>query len=154
MTIECRPKANEAVFELDPKLYGEDSLEIAAAVFEKRAEVFVAPAAKGQVEVTLQPKKASNVQALERLAREFLNELLNQEYRKQIGGVHKNLAVLLVTQALYSARGGETAKPAPQLTPEQKAEADCLLAEAEQEIRRTMPKRLPPQGFPIPPVED
>lgn len=152
MRIECRAEENEASFKVSKKLYRDDSLLVAAHVFENRADCYVEPAAAGAVKVTLEAKRKLDKAALERLAREFLNELLNQEYRQAVGALNRNLAAKLVTQALYSARGGEVEKPQPQLTAEQEAEVRRLLAEAEEETARTMPKRIPPQGTPIPPA--
>ena len=149
MKLDCDAKKKEVRFTVSPAIYGEDVLRLAAHVFERSAEAY-AEKTRGGVEVTLSAKAKTDADGLEKLGREFLNELLNQRYRRIVGEANKELAALLVTQALFSARGGEN-RPAPApLTPEQEKEAARLMAEAQAEIDRTMPKRIAPQGRPIP----
>lgn len=146
----------EITFSVPQSQYSKDGLRIAAAVFDSRAEAEIAEDGKFW-EITLRAKRRQASQAeLEALAGEFANELLNQEYRFLVSRFHKKTAGLIVTKVLLSARGGETpaAKPAGEDAPEFKAETARLLKEAEEEIRRTMPKKLPPQGQPIPPEID
>jgi hypothetical protein len=55
-----------------------------------------------------------------------------------------------------AARGGETpaAPPAEESTPAfQKLVAD-LMKNAQAEVARTMPKKIPHQGTPLPPVQE
>lgn len=147
MRLQINPEAKEVSFRIHPSLYGEDAVRVAAHIFERRAEVYVEKKARS-TELTLAARRSNS--DLEALGREFLNELLNQEYRKMVGSLNKNLAAMLVTQALYSARGGETEPKPAALTPEQKTEVRRLMEEAQEEIDRTMPKRIAPQGPPIP----
>ena len=151
MKPKCDADSKEAGFDVSPELYSEESLALAARVFERQADAYVETKGKA-LRVTLEAKKRLPKEGLDRLAREFLNEALNQEMRRLVGAANKNLAALLVTQALYSARGEE--KAPPPLTPEQEKEASRLMAEAQAEVERTMPARLPPQGLPIPPETD
>ena len=44
--------------------------------------------------------------------------------------------------------------PAGEDTPEFKKQVEALLKQAREEIRKTMPKKLPPQGTPLPPVKE
>lgn len=151
--LKTRPSDRSVSFALPRAQYGEDGLRIAAAVFDARAEVEAAQGAKSW-EVTLRSKRrVVSAPDLELLAGEFLNELLNQEYRFIVGRFHRKSAGLIVTKVLLSARGGEApAGPPPgEESPEFKAEAARLMKEAEEEIRRVMPRKLPPQGTPIPP---
>lgn len=143
-------------FSLPRAQYGEDGLRIAAAVFDTRAELEAASDGRFW-EITLRSKRRKATRPeLEALAGEFVNELLNQEYRFLVGRLNKKTAGLIVTKVLLSARGGPTppAPPAGEDSPEFKAEVDRLLKEAQDEIRRTMPRKLPPQGAPIPPAAD
>ena len=153
--IASKLEENEVSLNLHPEIYGEDSLRVAAQVISNRAEAFVEEGPRGARTVTLVPRRpAKKEEDLDRLGGEFLNEALNQEYRKLVGGLNKNLSAMLVTQALYSARGGESPPSAPKLTAEQEKEVEKLLAETREEIKRTMPKRIPPQGTPIPLAEE
>lgn len=150
MKIAVDPKEGTAEFALPAKAYAERSLEIAAMVFAKRAEVYAA-AGRGSTEVTLKAKGAGAGEAeLRALAGEFLNELLNQEYRELVGRFNRKLTDLVVTQALFSARGGQNPpEQADESSPEFKAEVKKMMAEAEEEIRRTMPKKIAPKGIPL-----
>ena len=133
------------------KIYSDDAVRIAAHVFSTRAEIYH-NAAKTAHELTLVAKRRDlDERALEALGGEFLNELLNQEYRFVVARFNRKVADLIAAQTLLSARGGETpAVPAPD-SAELKAETARLMAEAEAEIRRTMTKKLPPQGPLYPP---
>lgn len=148
-------KAREVSFLLPKKLYSRQALEIAAQVFSARADVLCAETRQA-FDVTLAAKRKASADDLESLAGEFFNECLNQEYRFLVGGFNQKLAGLTVTQALFSARGGQEKPPSPpaeEQTPEFKAEVERLMAQAKDEIARTMPKRIAPQGSPIPPEE-
>ena len=143
-------------FEVAKKVYSRDGLDIAVQVFGSKAEVYLDETPKS-FGLTLQAKKKTAGAAdLERLAGEFLVELLNQEYRFVVGRFNSKISSLIVTQALFCARGGET-PPAPcaeEQTPEFKAETARLMKTAQDEIKRTMPKKLPPQGNPLPPAKE
>lgn len=154
MNATIDAKAREATVTLPTSVYSDEGLRITAAVFEARCEVFH-EAGKGKFTLTLAARRKDlDVKALEALSGEFLNELLNQEYRFVVSRFNRRIADLIVTQALLSARGGENppAAPAGENDPAFKAEVAKLLAETSAEIKKTMPRRLPPQGGPILPV--
>ena len=133
------------------KVYSDDALRIAAHVFSNRAEVYHEESKTAHT-LTLEAKRRDlDEAALEALGGEFLNELLNQQYRFAVARLNRKVADLIAAQTLLSARGGEDAPPPPEDTAELKAEAARLVKAAEDEARRTMPKRIPPQGSPIPP---
>ena len=152
MQLNIDAKNKTVSFTLPRSVYGIDSLRIAAAVFDKRAEVSLSESAK-EYEVELLARRTLDSAALEALAREFGNELLNQEYRFIVGRFNRRVSDLIVAQSLLAARGGEhpASAPAAEKTPEFQAEVKAMMAEAAAEIKRTMPKKLPPQGSPIPP---
>jgi His-Xaa-Ser system protein HxsD len=133
------------------KIYSQDAVRIAAHVFSRRAEIYHEDA-KGSHELTLVAKRKDlDEKALEALGGEFLNELLNQEYRFVVARFNRKVANLIAAQTLLAARGGETpAAPAPD-SAELKAETARLMKEAQAEIDRTMPKKLAPQGPLYPP---
>lgn len=128
------------------KVYSDDAVRIAAHIFSNRVEAYH-EATKTAHELTLVAKRKDlDAKALEALGGEFVNELLNQEYRFVVARFNRKVADLIAAQTLLSARGGETpAVPAPD-SAELKAETARLMAEARDEISRTMPKKLAPQG--------
>lgn len=146
--------AGERSVELDlpAGVYSPDSVRIAAHVFDRRAEAFLSEEGR-TLEVALVSRSGdAGPEELKALGKEFLNELLNQEYRALVGRFNRKITDLVVTQALYSARGGETPpEKADESSPEFKADVERMLKEAEEEIRRTMPPKIPPQGPPVPP---
>jgi His-Xaa-Ser system protein HxsD len=135
------------------KTYSDDAVRIAAHVFSNRAEVYHR-ASRSAHELTLVAKRRdADAASLEALGGEFLNELLNQEYRFVVGRFNRKVADLIAAQSLLSARGGENAPPPAPDSPELQAEARALMDAAAEEIRRTMPKKLAPQGPLYPPEE-
>lgn len=135
-------------------VYSDDAVRIAAHVFAGRAEVYLEKTKSAHGLTLVAKDRRADAAALEALAGEFLNELLNQEYRLIVGRFHRKVADLIAAQTLLSARGGESPPPAVPDSPGLKAEADRLMREAEDEIRRTMPRRIAPRGAPIPPEAD
>src|SRR6185369_14749388 len=92
--------------ELPCAMYARQSIEIAAQVFSARADVLLGEDDE-TFELTLRAKKKTVQNCdLEALGGEFLNELLNQEYRMVVGNFNRKVSSLIVTQALFSARGG------------------------------------------------
>jgi His-Xaa-Ser system protein HxsD len=142
-------------FSVDRKVYSRDAAAIAAQILAKNVNVYL-DESKTKLDLTLEAKRKDLKKAdLENLAGEFLNEMLNQEYRFVVGRFNQKIANLIVTQSLLAARGGEEPKKAPEPeTPEFKAEVARLIKEAQDEIKRTMPKKLPPQGNPLPPEKE
>lgn len=141
-------------FSIPSAVYSKEAVTIAAHIFTSQTEVLLGEEGK-EYSVILRARRAKTAAELERLGGEFLNELLNQEYRFIVGRFNANSANLIVTQALFSARGGE--KPlAPEPKPDAafKAETAKLLKQAREEIARTMPKKIAPQGTPLPPMKE
>lgn len=156
MNLTIDQKDRSVSFALPRAVYSREGIEIAAQVFSNRTEVLLGEDDDG-FELTLRSKRKTPQSCeLEALGGEFLNELLNQEYRMVVGKFNRKISSLIVTQALFSARGGETpaAKPAGEDTPEFKKQVSELLKQAREEIRKTMPKKLPPQGTPLPPQRE
>ncbi len=145
-----------AAFSVSKNWYSLEALQIAAHVFDSRAQVRMAES-KAEFDVELVAKRKNlGEPELTALAGEFLNELLNQEYRFIVSRFNQKIASLIVTQTLFAARGGEN-PPAPhegEKTPAFQAEVAALMKEAADEIKRTMPKKLPPQGTPLPPAPE
>lgn len=151
MKLSLDARARQAVLRVSAKIYSQEALRITAAVFDGRADVYLED---GRVEraVTLRAaRKDLDASGLEALAGEFLNELLNQEYRFIVSRFNRKISDLISAQTLLAARGGEAAPAAPggEETPEFKAEVERLMAAAAEEVSRTMPRKLPPQGLPL-----
>lgn len=152
LDFEVDAKEKTAVLTVEKSQYSLEAIQIAAHVFEKRAEVLLAED-DAEYEVTLKSRRTLDDAGLTALAGDFTNELLNQEYRFVVGRFNQKISSLIVTQALLAARGGDkpAETPAGENDPAFQAETARLMAAAEEEIRRTMPKKLPPQGSIFPP---
>ncbi|MBI5629746.1 MAG: hypothetical protein HY921_02545 [Elusimicrobia bacterium] len=150
MEFEIDEEERTVSFEACAKAYSLDAVQISAHIFSGRANVFL-DRSEDAFELALQSKKKSAAAELEVLAREFLNEMLNQEYRFVVGAFNRKISNLIVTQALLAARGGEAAPASGEETDEFKVFAARLMREAQEEIARTMPRKIAPQGAPIPP---
>lgn len=156
MRLETDLEERSVSFDVPKKLYSMDALRITAQVFSSKADVYLDESAKA-FELTLKAKRRDAAQPqLEMLAGEFGNELLNQEYRFIVGRFNQKISSLIITQTLMAARGGE--KPAgpaaEEQTPEFKAKVAQLMDDAQAEVLRTMPKKIAPQGNPLPPVKE
>lgn len=151
MKLSIDRAERSVTFKVPRALYSDDAVRIAAHVFASRVDAYH-EAGKAAHELTLVAKRKDAGEAeLRAAAGDFLNELLNQEYRFVVARFNRRIADLIVTQTLLAARGGESPAAAPAETPEFQAEAARLVAEAKEEAKRTMPKRIPSQGIPFPP---
>ncbi len=156
MKLSTDLKDGSVSTELSRGVYARESLEIAARVFASQAEAYLEEKPRAFA-ITLEAKKrGQDAAALRRLGGEFLNELLNQEYRRVVGRFNQKITQLILTQTIFAARGGEAPPepPAAERTPEFQAEVAALMRETAAEIKRTMPKKLPPQGNPLPPAPE
>ncbi len=146
MNISVDPAEGSVRLNLPRQTYSRDAMSIAAHVFSNRAEVYQRASKTGH-ELTLVAKRPDcDEAALESLGGEFLNELLNQEYRFIVARFNRKIADRISAQTLLSARGGENPKKPEADSPELAEQLKKLMAAAEAEIRLTMPKKLPPQG--------
>lgn len=156
MELDIDVKERTVSFEIPRSLYSMDALRIAAQTLSSKVDVYLAEG-ETQYEVTLHAKRRdADEAALDALAGEFGNELLNQEYRFIVGRFNQKISSLIVTQALLAARGGENPPPPPagEDTPEFKARVEELVKNAEAETARTMPKKIAPQGTVLPPAKE
>jgi His-Xaa-Ser system protein HxsD len=156
MDFEIDLPERSVAFEVPEKVYSRQGLEIAAQVFSSKADVYLGKSG-GAFELTLKSKRKNvGTPELESLAGEFLNELLNQEYRFIVGRFNQKISTFIVTQTLLAARGGETPAeiPAEEKTPEFKARVAELMKAATAEVLKTMPAKIPHQGTPLPPVKE
>lgn len=75
----------EVSFDIDEELYALDAVYGASYLFIDRAYVFLARPSDKKVRVRLRTKEAATAEALEALAGEFANELLNSQLRFRLG---------------------------------------------------------------------
>jgi His-Xaa-Ser system protein HxsD len=93
-----------ARFEVDESIYPLDTIQGAAYLFLDRCYVFLDRPADRRVAVLLKPKgdAAADTDALEALAGEFANELLNQALRKAVGASNSKIREFILAKAFFS----------------------------------------------------
>lgn len=87
---------------VDEELYPLDAIYGAAYLFVDRCWVFLQRAGDRLVEVRLKPKGETTPGALEGLAGEFANELLNQVLRVRIGDSTRKIREYYMARAFFS----------------------------------------------------
>lgn len=121
---------------LPKAVYSRTALEISAAAFAKRAEVYVGET-KGEWDLEFKARRKNPTAAqLSALAGDFLNELLGQEYRFLVSAANKDVASRQATQALLAASGADARPAAPKEGAAFKKAAAALLKEADAEFAR------------------
>ncbi|MFI5346183.1 MAG: hypothetical protein ACHQ51_07405 [Elusimicrobiota bacterium] len=151
MKISVDRAERSASFSAPRKIYSDDAVRIAAHVFSSRVEVYHEETKSAHALTLVAKRKDLDEKALEALGGEFLNEMLNQEYRFVVARFNRKVADVIAAQTLLSARGGENPAAPAEDSAELKTETARLMAEADAEIKRTMPKKLAPQGPLYPP---
>jgi His-Xaa-Ser system protein HxsD len=89
-------------FVVSEDLYALDVIQGAAYLFLDRCYVFLDRPADRQVAVVLKAKGETDAAALDALAGEFANELLNQALRKAIGASNAKIREFILAKALFS----------------------------------------------------
>ncbi len=116
-------------FDLDESLYPLDSIYGAAYLFVDRCFLFLTRPAAAKVRVRLKARAATTPEALEELAGEFGNELLNQVMRQRVGESTAKIREYYMARAFFN--GG------PSTT------IDSLLAELDKEELEEAPLDIP-----------
>lgn len=109
----------EIAFDLDETLYPLDAIYGAAYLFVDRCYLFLARPADHRVRVRLRTREAASADALEALAGEFANELLNQVLRRRISDSTRTIREYYMARAFFGS--------------ESRATIDALLAELDAE---------------------
>ena len=139
--------SDTAELEFDGSLYKPDSVLAAAHALARRLRVWLKPDGRGGTLALVSP--ADGADALR-------DEAAAQELRRRIAVETRPLREYIVTQALLAAGGERQAPagtaPAP-LSPEEEAEVDRLIAEAEKEIAEKV-SRFEAAGEPEPTWEE
>ncbi len=94
--------ARRASFVVDESLYPLDTIQGAAYLFLDRCYVFLDRPADQRVAVVLKTKGEADEAALEALAGEFANELLNQALRKAVGASNAKIREFILAKAFFS----------------------------------------------------
>lgn len=89
-------------FTLDETIYPRDAVYGAAYLFIDRCFVFMSRPGDDQVEVRLKPKEGADEAALEALAGEFANELLNQVVRLRVGESTAQIREYYMAKAFFA----------------------------------------------------
>lgn len=93
-------KSKESVFvSINPKIYPLDVIYTASYVFIDRAYVLIDGEPEKKIIVELKPKKKEN---LERLGREFNNELLHYSFYKYVSDKTRDIRITLLQRALLT----------------------------------------------------
>jgi His-Xaa-Ser system protein HxsD len=100
LTVELGER--RASFVVSEDLYALDTIQGAAYLFLDRAYVFLDRPADRRVAVVLKAKGEADAAALEALAGEFANELLNQALRKAVGASNAKIREFILAKALFS----------------------------------------------------
>jgi His-Xaa-Ser system protein HxsD len=87
---------------LDESIYPMDAIYGAAYLFVDRCYVFLSREGDKRVEVRLKPKGESSPAALQALAGELANELLNQVLRVRIGDSTRKIREYYMARAFFS----------------------------------------------------
>jgi His-Xaa-Ser system protein HxsD len=98
----------EIAFVIDEELYALDAVYGACYVFIDRCYVFLARPVDRKVQVRLRTKGASDEAALEGLAGEFANELLNSQLRFRIGQATAPIREQYMARAFFSGHRNAT----------------------------------------------
>ena len=101
-------KEREVSFDIDEELYAIDAIYSACYLFIDRAYVFLARPADKKVRVRLRTKDETTPDALEALAGEFANELLNSQLRFRLGRATAGLREQYMARAFFGQQQSST----------------------------------------------
>ena len=93
---------NRISLEISEDIYALDTIQGAAYLFLDRVYVFLDRPADRRVAIVLKSKTSTDAAALEALAGEFANELLNQALRKAIGASNAKIREFIIAKAFFS----------------------------------------------------
>lgn len=89
-------------FDVSEDIYALDTIQGAAYLFLDRCYVFLDRPADRRVTVVLKTKGDADAAALDALAGEFANELLNQALRKAVGASNAKIREFILAKAFFS----------------------------------------------------
>jgi His-Xaa-Ser system protein HxsD len=98
----------EVSFTIDEDLYAVDAIYGASYLFVDRCYLFLSRPSERKVHVRLRSKEPSTEAALEALAGEFANELLNSQLRFRIGRATAGIRAQYMARAFFGSGGSST----------------------------------------------
>ncbi|MFI5360857.1 MAG: hypothetical protein ACHQ49_02710 [Elusimicrobiota bacterium] len=150
-TSTARP--GEITVELDARSDGPEPILGAAYLMMDRADAFISGDKAKILSVTLRPKGARGAGDLAALKRAFESEFAAQKLRWAVARNNRSVREYVAENALslakeFSERSSSSAgaPAAEQLTPEQRAEIERLIAEVETEITQMNSKKELPDA--------
>lgn len=123
------PGERRVRFEVSEEIYDLEVIQGAAYLFLDRCYVWLDRLADRRVLVVLRARQDTPAEALEGLAGEFANELLNQALRKKIGDSNARIREFIMAKAFFSVDAPST--------------IDRLLAELDAEEMKEDPLEIP-----------
>ncbi|MCL1926080.1 MAG: His-Xaa-Ser system protein HxsD [Syntrophorhabdaceae bacterium] len=90
---------NDGKVVLSKEFFEREPIFSAAAKFTDRYYVGIQPAAEYNIEISIQPKKADDVD--ENIVKKFCNELIEQQVRHDLQNRFGKLREMIVEQAFY-----------------------------------------------------
>lgn len=145
-----KPSASEVRISLDVKKEGLEPIFGAAYLMMDRAYVLLSGDRAKKIEVSLRPKDPKAL-TLKALSAEFLSDLASQKVRWAISRNNQPVREFVAEQAVLMASGAIPPPAAPaaaeepaaeQLTDDQRAEIEKLIAEVESEIKTMNDKKV------------
>lgn len=100
--LRTEPGDRRVRFEVSEDLYDLDVILGAAWLFLDRCYVWLDRLGDRRVQVVLRARAEADAAALEALAGEFANELLNQAVRKQVGEANARVREFIMAKAFFS----------------------------------------------------
>lgn len=98
----------EISFDIDEELYALDAVYSASYLFVDRCYVYLARPSDKKVRVRLRAKDTTTPSALEALAGEFANELLNSQLRFRLGRSTAAIREQYMARAFFGEQRGST----------------------------------------------
>jgi len=116
------------------KSYKADEVRYAAYAVSGSAYVFLEPGKKGEIAVTLEPKRGGAGQGTAALEKWFIAELKDEKMRSAIADSNRELRDFMVLKALTSVVSPPPSEDSG-FTAAQEKELDDLIAQVEREIK-------------------
>lgn len=98
----------EIAFDIDEELYALDAVYSASYLFVDRCYVYLARPADKKIRVRLRAKEATTEEALDALAGEFANELLNSQLRFRLGRSTAAIREQYMARAFFGGQQSST----------------------------------------------
>lgn len=96
-------KNNSLVLKINTKIYSPEAIYKTCYIFIDRAYLFLDGDPKREIEVKIKGQKKLRKIELEKIAGEFMNELLNNSLRMKLSRENAKIRERIIGQALFSA---------------------------------------------------